>query len=234
MEINYASGNAKLMQALWPIPLDVQRCPDADDINPVLVRAFTAMRSLQASDSSTFYASSDDLLSRMQLPEFSLLLKFIAGAIQTLAKQANSQSWPAGKLLMDLQFVGCWFQIQNGQAFHDVHTHGNCSWSGVYYVQIDTAEQRHQHPALGELNGVTRFYGPYTQYQAGAYVDMGNAYLQNNSIDIQPEEGMLVLFPSYLPHKAMAYEGDKDRIIVSFNVQINSRSGNKIHPYAGA
>jgi uncharacterized protein (TIGR02466 family) len=235
MEVNYADGDAKLMQALWPIPLDVQRFSDADDSNPVLVRAFTAMRSLHGKGGSEFfYASSDDLISRMQLPEFSSLLNFIAGAVQNLAKQSNSQSWPAGKLLMDLQFVGCWFQIQNGQAFHDVHTHGNCSWSGVYYAQIDTAERRHQHPALGKLNGVTRFYGPYTQYQAGAYMDMGNSYLQNNSIDIQPEEGMLVLFPTYLPHKAMAYEGDKDRIIVSFNVQINSRSGNQIHPYAGA
>jgi hypothetical protein len=82
------------------------------------------------------------------------------------------------------------------------------------------------------MNGVTRFYGPYTQFQAGAYMDMGNAYLQNNSIDIQPDEGMLVLFPSYLPHKAMAYQGDKDRIIISFNIQINSRSGNEIYGYA--
>jgi len=85
---------------------------------------------------------------------------------------------------------------------------------------------------LGELNGVTRFYGPYTQYQAGAYMDMGNAYLQSNHVDIQPEAGMLVIFPSYLPHKAMAYQGDKDRIIISFNVQINARSGNQIHSYS--
>ena len=103
----------------------------------------------------------------------------------------------------------------------------------MYDIQIDAAERRHQHPTLGELNGVTRFYGPYTQFQAGAYMDMGNSYLQNSSIDIQPEEGMLVIFPSYLPHKAMAYEGDKNRIILSFNVQINSQSGNQIHTYAG-
>ena len=64
-------------------------------------------------------------------------------------------------------------------------------------------------------------------------MDMGNAYLQKNSMDIQPEEGMLVIFPSYLPHKAMAYEGNKDRIIISFNVQINARSGNQIHAYSG-
>ena len=222
------------MQALWPVPIDVQRCPQAAEINSVLVRAFTAMRSLQDPDGSkNFYASSDDLISRMQLPEFSVLLNFIATSVQNLAKQANAQSWPAGKLLMDLQFAGCWFQIQNGQAFHDVHTHGNCSWSGVYYLQIDAAAERRQHAELGEFNGVTRFYGPYSQFQAGAYMDMGNAYLQKNSIDIQPEEGMLVLFPSYLPHKAMAYEGKKDRVIVSFNVQINARSGNQIHAYTG-
>jgi len=163
-----------------------------------------------------------------------VLLKFIAGTVQNLAKQSNAQAWPPGKLLMDLQFVGCWFQVQNGQAFHDVHTHGNCSWSGVYYVQIDPNEQRRQHSILGELNGVTRFYGPYTQFQAGAYMDMGNAYLQNSSIDIQPEAGMLVVFPSYLSHKAMAYEGEKDRIIISFNAQINARSGNQIHSYGAA
>ena len=223
------------MQALWPIPIDVQRFTEADNINPVLTRALTAIRAMEPERGSTnFYASADDLISRIRLPEFELLLKFIAGAVQNLAKQSNAQAWPPGKLLMDLQFVGCWFQVQNGQAFHDVHTHGNCSWSGVYYVQIDPSEQRCQHSILGELNGVTRFYGPYTQFQAGAYMDMGNAYLQNSSIDIRPEAGMLVVFPSYLSHKAMAYEGEKDRIIISFNAQINARSGNQIHSYGAA
>jgi len=222
------------MQALWPIPIDVRRFTEADNINPVLTRALTAIRAMEPERGSTnFYASADDLISRIRLPEFELLLKFIAGAVQNLAKQSNAQAWPPGKLLMDLQFVGCWFQVQNGQAFHDVHTHGNCSWSGVYYVQIDPSEQRCQHSILGELNGVTRFYGPYTQFQAGAYMDMGNAYLQNSSIDIRPEAGMLVVFPSYLSHKAMAYEGEKDRIIISFNAQINARSGNQIYDYSG-
>lgn len=224
-----------MIQTQWPVPLDVQRFAEADSINPVLVRAFNAVRlALEGEQRQKFFASPDDLLARIELPEFSSLIQFIAGAVQGLAKQVNAQAWPAGKLSLDLRFAGCWFQIQNGQAFHDVHTHGNCSWSGVYYVQIDDAKQRAAHAGLGELNGATRFYGPYSQFQAGAYMDMGNAYLQKNTIDIQPEEGMLVLFPSYLPHKAMAYEGDKDRIILSFNVQINSRSGNQVFDYANA
>ena len=61
---------------------------------------------------------------------------------------------------MQLELTGVWFQIQNGAAFHDIHTHGNCSWSGVYYVQIDPPAQRQAHPELGALNGATRFYSP--------------------------------------------------------------------------
>ena len=113
-------------------------------------------------------------------------------------------------------------------AFHDVHTHGNCSWSGVYYVQVDDEVKRVSHPEMGSANGVTRFYGPYSQWQGGGYMDIGNTYLQKNSIDMSPEEGKLVIFPSYLPHMAMPYEGEKDRIIVSFNVQIHSSQGDQI------
>lgn len=222
------------MQVLWPTPIDVQRFADAATVNPVLARAFGAIRLAMESERQVFFASPDDLLDRVELPEFTQLVQFIAGSAQQLAKQANAQAWPQGRLSLDLRFAGCWFQIQNGQAFHDVHTHGNCSWSGVYYVQIDEAAKRQTHPTLGKLNGATRFYGPYSQLQGGAYMDMGNAYLQSNTLDIQPEEGMLVLFPPWLQHKAMAYEGEKDRIIVSFNLQIHSRDGNQIHAYAGA
>lgn len=223
------------MQLLWPVPIEVQKFSEADSVNPLLARAFGALRATQEGERrGPFFASQDDLLDRVSLPEFNQLVQFIAGSAQQFAKQVNAQAWPEGRLSLDLRFAGCWFQIQNGQAFHDIHTHGNCSWSGVYYVQIDPAAERHRHPTLGELNGVTRFYGPYSALQGGAYMDMGNAYLQKNSIDIQPEEGMLVLFPSWLPHKAMAYEGERDRIIVSFNLQIHSRSGNQLFGYSAA
>ena len=38
------------------------------------------------------------------------------------------------------------------------------------------------------------------------------------SIDI--EEGDLLLFPSYLPHKVSQNNSDQDRIVISFNVDI--------------
>jgi len=42
-----------------------------------------------------------------------------------------------------------------------------------------------------------------------------------------------VLFPAFLPHKAMPYEGERDRIILSFNAQIHAPQGNQIYRYAG-
>jgi len=130
--------------------------------------------------------------------------------------------------------VGLWFQVQNGAAFHDVHTHGNCTWSGVYYVQIDPVEERQREPQWGALNGATRFYSPLFPLLGGAYMDMGNAYLQNATLDVTPQEGELVLFPAFLPHKALPYVGSKDRIIVSFNAQIRAPQGDQIYRYAAA
>ena len=154
-----------------------------------------------------------------------------ADSIQKTVSAVNAGVWPPGKMSLQLEIMGCWFQIQNGMAFHDVHTHGNCSWSGVYYVQVDDTIGRVNHADMGEANGVTRFYGPYSQWQAGAHMDIGNAYLQKNSLDIYPEEGKLILFPSFLPHMAMPYIGEKDRIIVSFNAQIHSAQGDQIYGF---
>jgi uncharacterized protein (TIGR02466 family) len=228
-----------MISTLWSVPIGTHQFAQANDVNPILARVFQAMRVTDQSQETlseekvqdVFYASDDQLLSRVQLPEFQALIQFFVDSIQKTVSSVNANVWPTGKISMQLQIMGCWFQIQNGRAFHDVHTHGNCSWSGVYYVQLDELAKRVCHPHLKEFNGVTRFYGPYTQWQAGAYMDLGNAYLQKNHVDIQPEVGKLIIFPSFLPHQAMAYEGELDRMIVSFNAQIHSKDGNQLFSY---
>ena len=127
---------------------------------------------------------------------------------------------------MDLQLVinGIWFQVSNEGAHHDIHTHGNCSWSAVYIVDVDPQDERSNHSGYGELNGVTRFYSPLFERLGGAYMDYGNSYLQNATVDFDPIPGRLIVFPSWLPHQAMPYQGARDRVIISFNASIH-RSG---------
>ncbi len=229
------SVSAVALQQHWPVPLAVHRFERAAEVNEVLARVFLAMRATDPqAPASRFYASADDLLRRIDLPEFQALLQFIAASLQATAQQANAGVWPAGRHGLQLELTGVWFQIQNGAAFHDIHTHGNCSWSGVYYVQIDPPPQRQAHPELGALNGATRFYSPMFPLLGGAHIDMGNAFLQQATLDVTPNEGDLVLFPAFLPHKAMPYAGERDRIIVSFNAQIRAPGGDQLFRYAGA
>ena len=149
-----------------------------------------------------------------------------------VASSVNASAWAAmPQARLSMEVVGAWFQVQNRYGFHDIHTHGNCSWSGVYYVQIDDEAKRASHPNLGPRNGVTRFYGPALHLLGGAYQDLGNAYMQQGTLDVQPQAGTLIVFPSWLNHKAMPYDGDKDRIIISFNAQVHGEQGNKAFDY---
>ena len=130
---------------------------------------------------------------------------------------------------------GLWFQFSNRGAFHEVHTHGNCSWSGVYCVQVDPAVARCAHATHGAQNGVTRFYGPPLNHLAGAHVDLGNAYLQPPRVEVAPLPGQLVLFPSWLAHHALPYDGLLDRLIVSFNASAHAAQGSdRLHRYSAA
>lgn len=224
------------LHAVWSTPMGVHQYAQASEINPLLVRVFHAMRATDpaADATSWFYASKDDLLRRVSIPEWKALVQFIVDSLRKTVVQANHGIWPEGAPGFHMAIQGIWFQVSNQGAHHDIHTHGNCSWSGVYCVQVDEPELRTQHPALKAHNGVTRFYGPYFNHLGGAHMDFGNAYLQAAHVDVEPVPGQLVVFPSWLPHQAMPYVGEADRIIVSFNASIHAESGSDaMRPYSG-
>lgn len=220
---------------LWSTPLGVHRFAQAHEINPLLVRVFRTMRATDADATAgaAFYASRDDLLQRIRLPEWEQLLRFIVDGIRQTVVLANQGAWPEAAPSLQIALRGIWFQITNQGSHHDVHTHGNCSWSGVYGLQVDDAAKRAAHPVLGAMNGVTRFYGPHFNHLGGAHMDFGNAYLQAAHIDIAPQDGQLVVFPSWLPHQAMPYAGAADRIIVSFNASVHAATdSDQLHGYS--
>lgn len=229
---------ARQQLKLWPTTLGLYQWPQAADANAVLTRVFGAMRATQslqtASGPTHFFASDDDLLRRIELAEWQALVQFIVEGIRDTVIDANAmwgQSAPGPAFQIALQ--GIWFQISNRGVHHDIHTHGNCSWSGVYCVQVDEDSQRSAHEVFGALNGVTRFYGPHFNQLGGAHMDLGAAYLQQPHTDIAPRPGQLVVFPSWLPHQAMPYEGGRDRIIVSFNASVHAAQGSdQRHGYA--
>ena len=45
--------------------------------------------------------------------------------------------------------------------------------------------------------------------------------LNTNIVSIKPEEGLLVLFPSYLHHSVDVNRSNEDRIVISFNINLS-------------
>lgn len=222
--------------SLWPTPIGLHHYPEADDLNPLLVRVLQSLRAVDTSADPAwpFYASSDDLLNRIRIPEWQAWVRFLIESIGKTARVANANAWPESSEDLSVDIRGLWFQISNDGVHHDVHSHGNCSWSGVYVVQVDPDASREHHPIYASRNGVTRFYGPHFHSLAGALMDYGNAYLQQAHIDIAPMPGRLLVFPSWLLHQAMPYQGSQDRIILSFNASLHREGGDQWARYAAS
>ncbi len=229
-------GAAPAIQRLWPTPIGLHRYGGAAKLNPALVDAFAELRAAQQRERGekpgAFFASDDDLLDRVKVDGWQDFIRFIVQSLGETVKKANGEAWGGRAIELGVNFEGMWFQCSRDGAFHDVHTHGNCSWSSAYMVQIDEPERRVSHPVYGAANGVTRLYSPHSTALGGAFVDVGNAYLLPPHQDIEPIPGQLLLFPSWLPHQAMPYDGEQERIIISFNASIHAAGGDQMHGYS--
>lgn len=136
------------------------------------------------------------------------LRRMLEELLSAVATEVNAPYWPEGAE-GDAHIIESWYHITQNGGYHDAHSHPNCSWCGIYYV--DPGECN-----LDSRNGVNRFYDP--RINADHYADPGTAYLgQQGFWDFQPVEGQIVIFPSYLKHSALPYFGEKDRVIVAFN-----------------
>lgn len=139
------------------------------------------------------------------------LVNFIRGTLASAVCIANQEGKPQDLLV---EFPDSWYHITNQHGFHDAHWHHGCSWCGIFYVRLGGSEQR---SVKGAPNGGSRFYNPLIC--GGAYQDFGNKYL-NNSMDAPIENGMLLLFPSFLLHSGLPYSGGEDRVVIAFNARV--------------
>ena len=143
-------------------------------------------------------------------PDTLALVAWFRHCIAEVVASINGNRIPPATLRVE--FTDSWFHLTTSGGFHDAHTHGNCSWCGIFYVDPGDCAPGGD-GAAG--NGINRFYGPFTG--GGIVRDYGNAYLGRSYVDVEPVAGRLVLFPSYLLHSALPYTGGRERIILSFN-----------------
>jgi uncharacterized protein (TIGR02466 family) len=110
--------------------------------------------------------------------------------------------------------ISGWATVCRAGAYHAPHSHSDSAWSGVYYV--DSGKENPDHP----LSGILEFLDPRSG--AEAVSAPGDPYGQ--PFRVQPQAGLLVVFPSWLYHWVHPYAGERPRIAVSFNATVGVRA----------
>ena len=110
----------------------------------------------------------------------------------------------------DLKITSLWAMVNKKYAYNTQHTHPGCHWAGVYYVQCP--------PKCGSL--VFKIGEPRQSYPQPIYKKQSHELQQHQftTLRIQPEEGQVVMFPSWLQHEVEPNLSDEDRISISFNL----------------
>lgn len=115
---------------------------------------------------------------------------------------------------------GIWFNINPQYAYNFTHTHSDCDFSAVYYLQIPKVKHNTDHDAGNKIV----FDNPNP-------VQMNHKFFQNimnyneinsNTWGIEPKENILIMFPSYLPHRVNQNLSEQDRISIAFNFSVNN------------
>ena len=143
----------------------------------------------------------------MQENEPRNFIKFILPAIEQVITDMN---WEKQKQSVNINNM--WAIINTGGSANLRHQHGNSTISGAYYVRAP------------ENSGDIIFYDPRPA-PVYTFPKALNPNLLNAQVNgISPKEGALVLFPSYLDHSVNENLSNEERIVISFNITIQSKS----------
>jgi uncharacterized protein (TIGR02466 family) len=107
------------------------------------------------------------------------------------------------------RIVAMWAIINKKNSFNVMHNHQNCYFSSAYYVKKP------------KNSGDITFFDPK---EAKTYrfpkIEKYTEY-SSEAVTIKPEEGDLLIFPSYLYHSVSENLSEDDRVVVSFNVDVD-------------
>ena len=98
-----------------------------------------------------------------------------------------------------------WGVILDAGAYQVPHIHPSAWLSGVYYVHLPGAVAGDDSAHAGWIE----FGRPYWDFQIRA---------EPETRLVRPEEGLMLLFPSYTFHRTLPFDGDGERISIAFDV----------------
>ena len=136
----------------------------------------------------------------------SIQKKFIIKVQEYILNVFQSCGWKTEN--QNIRITEMWAIINKRDNFNVLHTHPNCYLSAAYYVKAPKKCGRFQveNPNIAKKHSYPEIKVRNELNTEGAAIDI--------------DEGDLLIFPAYLPHKVGKNESDEDRIVISFNIDI--------------
>jgi len=177
---------------------------NADRVDNVNQKAHTAIEQMRQTEPAgipgAHWQSPNDLQGH---DDFAELVETIRGATKEIFSELRI---PTNNFLV----TGMWVNLRPPGTQHPAHTHPNNYLSGTYYVTA---------PAGGDA---IVFRDPRVETNIIAPQFSEQTDLNAREIMVPVKPGMLVMFPSWLPHFVPPNQGNVDRISISFNVMFES------------
>ena len=177
---------------------------NADRVDIVNQKAHTAIEQMRQTEPAgipgAHWQSPNDLQGH---DDFAELVETIRGATKEIFSELRI---PTNNFLV----TGMWVNLRPPGTQHPAHTHPNNYLSGTYYVTA---------PAGGDA---IVFRDPRVETNIIAPQFSEQTDLNAREIMVPVKPGMLVMFPSWLPHFVPPNQGNVDRISISFNVMFES------------
>ena len=188
---------------IWTIQLDNFENINDDMFNFIKETQRKDKRGIKRSNNKGWHSKDFD----MKKAEPQTFIKNISPSIEKVMTDMN---WEKEK--QSIKISNMWAIINTGGSTNSRHQHGNSTISAAYYVR---APQN-----CGDIVFYDPRPAPVFSYPTAIASNLLNA--QVNSIT--PKEGALILFPSYVDHSVNENLSNEERIVISFNVTIQSQS----------
>lgn len=189
--------SGRKFESIFPVPLATATF-DADAVFEAASQAILNIirADLPIRNRHNAITTPDDLHIR---PEFAALHKLIDDEVKHYLAQVYTME------PQDCAMTGMWSNVALAGATHHIHVHPNSFLSGVIYLNVPpgSGDLFFTRPGFDVYHPNYRNWHPFTA----------------RSLNVTPARGMMMLFPSYLPHgtEPGTQESGEHRISLSFN-----------------
>jgi len=183
---------------LFPTALFVFSLKEYAALNTQLLETIYRLKQVDPGHSASNVLGWHSKSNLFELDEIKPLKELTDAAIQDVAQAVGYGD-------IAIKAANCWANVNPQYASNKIHDHANCLFSGVYYVKTpkDSGTLMFYDPRSAKT-----FYKPlvstFTPYTADAIAHAA-------------EEGLMLIFPSWLKHGVEPNLSDEDRVSISFN-----------------